>query len=136
MAVTVVASVLNDPKGADNSQRRTFVQGTFTLSGAYVAGGFVFPWLTLVDASGQAVLLPTPETNPIWVEVQQSIPAAAGPAYLFLVQWNYSTNLFQIFGSPATSAEGTGFEEISAATLPTGVSSATFAFKAEFLFSA
>ena len=135
MAVTVVASVLNAPPGADNSQRRTMIQGTFTLSGSYVAGGFAFPWLTLTDASGQAVLLPTPETNPKWVEVQQSIPATA-PAYLFLVQWNYSSNLFQIFGSPATSGEGTGLEEISASTLPTNVSGATFAFKAEFLFGA
>ncbi|MDR5729166.1 MAG: hypothetical protein RB191_17250, partial [Terriglobia bacterium] len=98
------------------------------------AGGFVFPWLTLATAAGENVLIPTTETNPIWVEVQQSLPATGGPPdYLFLVQWNYTTNKFQIFGSPATSAEGTGFEEIADSSTPT---TATFAFKAEFLFSA
>ncbi|MDR5728804.1 MAG: hypothetical protein RB191_15385, partial [Terriglobia bacterium] len=79
MAVTVVASVLNAPSGQDNSQKRTFIQGTFTLSGTYVAGGFVFPWLTLATAAGENVLIPTTETNPIWVEVQQSLPATGGP---------------------------------------------------------
>ena len=133
MAVTVTAKVLNEPSGADNSQRRTIIQGTFTLSGSYVAGGFTFPWSTLQNVAGENVLIPTIDSYPTWVEAYMSIPATSGPSYAYVVLWNYSTNQFQIYGSPGTSAQGTGLEELAAATLPTDVSGATFAFKAEFL---
>lgn len=132
--MALALTVLNAPSGTDNSQTRTKLYGTAAFSGSYTAGGESVAWGSLNDVSGQVTLVNTLGTPaPVWVEFQLSQPASGSPAYTFRVEYNYTTGKFQVYGSPATSAEGTGFEELAAGSYPANVSGAKWRWAAEFV---
>lgn len=132
MALTL--TVFNAPSGTDNSQTRTKLYGTAVFSGSYTAGGESVSWGSLADASGQNALVNTLGTpTPVWVEFHLAQPGVTGPAYTFRVEYNYTTGKFEVYGSPATSAEGTGFEEIASGSYGTNITAAKWRWTAEFI---
>jgi hypothetical protein len=132
MALTL--TVLNEPAGYDYSQRRTYLYGTGVFSGNYTAGGEAVNWGTLAQADGVKALINSRSTTPLAVSFTMQTPASGTPSYAYLALYNATTGNVQVYGAPATSAEGTGFEELAGGTAyPADVTGATFAWKAEFL---
>lgn len=124
--------VLNGSTGGDNSQRRTIVQGTMTLSGSYATGGETISWTGLVSADYANVLIPTTDSAPVWTEFYIGIPGTT--AVLWLLAYNYSTGKLQIYGQ-AESGTTNGFAEYTAGTYNADLTSATIYWKAEFQFA-
>jgi hypothetical protein len=125
MAITL--KVLNAPNGEDNSQRRTVLAGTATLTGSYTTGGEAINWATLTSAAGGNVLLNAVTTTPLWAEFQIAIPGAT--PLLYLVQYNYATNKLQFYDD---GSAGLGFAQLGAGAYPADLTAATLRFKAEF----
>lgn len=116
------------PDGADNSQRRTSLNGTGKFTGSYVAGGVAINWLTVANSSGGDALLNSLSTTPLWAEFQIGIPGST-PLY-YILNYNYSTNKLQVADTGAAS--GSGFAEFAAGAYSADLLALTVYFKAEF----
>lgn len=129
--MALALKLIMGPKGGDNSQRRTIIQGTAVFSGSYVAGGEAINWLTIGAFEGGTALLNTLSTTPLWVEFQQTSPATSTPVW-YSLQYNYTTNKVQVF---VTGTAAAGSAELTPAAYTTTLAAAgvTFQFKAEFL---
>lgn len=130
--MALALKLIMGPKGGDNSQRRTIIQGTAVFSGSYVAGGEAINWLTQpTNFEGGTVLLNTLSTAPLWVEFQQTSPATSTPVW-YSLQYNYTSNKLQVF---VTGTAAGGSAELTAGAYTTTLAAAgvTFQFKAEFL---
>lgn len=135
MALTLKA--FNAPNGADNSQRRTKVLGTGTLTGTYpaTAGGEPINWQALQTAAGENVLVPSNTQNPIWAEFQ-IVPPAGAPASTVILQYNYGTSKLQIIAMGTAATENTLFEELAEGFIyPAALTGATIYFAAEWPFT-
>lgn len=134
--MSLTMTLLSSPNGADNSQRRTSIYGTATLSGSYTAGGEAINWTTINNAAGSGdALIPTlPPPTPLWVEFQMGVPGVTGPAYAPLLLYNYTTGKLEIYGMNASAAEGNLLEELAAGSYGTNLTSATLYWKAEFQY--
>lgn len=57
---TITATAFNEPYGIDQTSQRIWLRGKFAIAaGNWVTGGLLPNWQAILDASGQAVLLPT-----------------------------------------------------------------------------
>lgn len=119
--MSLALTALSQPNGQDNSQRRVVIEGTGVLSGNYVAGGEAINWLALTDASGQTVLIPTSNPDPLWVEFRIGVPDGA----IWPLVYNYETGKLQSY------AQSTGDEQ-AAGAYAGNQTGATLYWKAEF----
>ncbi len=129
--MALALKLLGAPKGDNNTQRRTHIQGTATFSGSYVAGGEAINWLTITSFEGGTALLNTLSTAPVWVEFIQTSPANTSPLWYQLV-YNFTTNKLQVVTTGA--AAGAGSAELAAGAYPAQMTGAgvSFQFQAEF----
>jgi hypothetical protein len=118
-------AALNAPNGTDNSNKRTIVEVTGTLSGDYPADGEPIKWVGLSQASGGSVLINSSNpTEPLWVEAQMAEVSAVDPT-LILAYYDYTLSTLRLFVS------STGAELAAGAYTP-GLTGAVLRIKAEF----
>lgn len=128
--MALALKTLTPPKGGDNTQRRTVIQGTAVFSGSYASGGEAVNWLTISAFEGGVALLNTLSTAPVWVEFMQTAPATASPLW-YQLAYNYTTNKVQII---VTGTGAAGSAELAAGAYPAQITGAgaAFQFLAEF----
>lgn len=125
--MALALTLYNAPDGADNSQRRTSLNGTGKFTGSYVAGGVAINWLTVANSSGGDALLNSLSTTPLWAEFQVGIPGST--PLLYVLQYNYTTNKLQVYVSGTATF---GLDEFAAGAYPADLTAGTVYFKAEF----
>lgn len=119
-------AALNSPNGTDNSNKRTIVEVTGTLTGNYPAGGEPISWVGLSQASGASVLISSSQpTAPLWVEAQMSEISATTPI-LIPALYDYNLSTLRFFVS------STG-DELAAGAYSASFTGAKFRIKAEFI---
>jgi hypothetical protein len=125
---TAVLTVDNFPFGIDNTQRRVKVYGTVaigTTSETYLTTGLPLSWQTLVDKSGQNVLINTQQLTPVRVSFEDY----SGTGYVF--QWNKAHDSIQIFLTG--TAANDPLNEFGENDIPSAIATATIVFTAEFI---
>lgn len=129
--MALALKLLASPKGENNTQRRTHIQGTAVFSGSYVAGGEAVNWLTITNFEGGTALINSLSTTPVWVEFIQTSPATTTPLWYSLV-YNFTTNKLQVV---VTGSAAGGGAELTAGSYATTLAAAgaTFQFQAEFV---
>jgi hypothetical protein len=122
--MAVVLKTYPFPTGIDNTQRRIKVSGPAAVTGTYAAGGIATTWTFTDSVTGEAVLLNTNASAPIMAY----FTSVSGSGFDYA--WNKATNKLQIFttGTATQSPKA----ELSAGTVPTGVSSDVIEFDADF----